>query len=111
MTTPLKQPHLERRLFQQRLWIAVVIVVLCFAALVARYFYLQVIQHSHYTELAEKNRIKHTRIKASRGLIYDRNGILLADNVTAYRLLVTPEKAENIEQQLNQLNTIVPLTA
>lgn len=110
MATPLKQPHVERRIFQQRLWISVLIVVLCFALLLGRYFYLQVIQHGYYTELAEKNRIKRNRIKASRGLIYDRNGILLADNVTAYRLLVTPEKAEDIEQQLNALNAIIPMT-
>lgn len=110
MATPLKQPHVERRIFQQRLWISVLIVVLCFALLLGRYFYLQVIQHGYYTELAEKNRIKRNRIKASRGLIYDRNGVLLADNVTAYRLFVTPEKAENIEQQLNALNAIIPMT-
>lgn len=110
MATPLKQPHVERRIFQQRLWISVLIVVLCFALLLGRYFYLQVIQHGYYTELAEKNRIKRNRIKASRGLIYDRNGVLLADNVTAYRLLVTPEKAEDIEQQLNALNAIIPMT-
>ncbi|MCX7545559.1 penicillin-binding protein 2 [Marinicella gelatinilytica] len=111
MGTPLKQPHLERRIFQQRLWVAVMVVVVIFAALIGRYFYLQVIKHSYYAEQAEKNRIKTNRIKASRGLIYDRNGILLADNVTTYRLLLTPEKAGNIEQQLTELRKLIPLTA
>src|SRR5690606_40528361 len=87
MTTPLKQPHIERRIFQQRIWVAVLLVSLAFAALIARYFYLQVIQHTYYSQQAEKNRFKNSRIKATRGLIYDRNGTLLADNVTAYRLL------------------------
>lgn len=109
MVTPVKQPHIERRLFQQRLWIAILIVVLVFFVLIGRYFYLQVIQHGYYVEQAEKNRIKTNRIKASRGLIYDRNGILLADNVTAYRLTLTPEKAGDIDQQLNQLSTIISL--
>ena len=110
MVTPLKQPHIERRLFQQRLWVAVIIVALAFIGLTGRYFYLQVIKHSYYAEQAEKNRIKTNRIKASRGLIYDRNGILLADNVTAYRLLLTPEKAGDMEQQLTELNTIIPFS-
>lgn len=110
MYTPLKQPHIERQIFQQRLWIAVLFVVVVFAVLIGRYFYLQVINHSYYAEQAEKNRIKSNRIKASRGLIYDRNGILLADNVTAYRLLVTPEKAGDIEQQLNQLSGLIPFS-
>ncbi|MCW8869406.1 MAG: penicillin-binding protein 2 [Proteobacteria bacterium] len=109
MVTPVKQPHIERRLFQQRLWIAILIVVLVFFVLIGRYFYLQVIQHGYYVEQAEKNRIKTNRIKASRGLIYDRNGILLADNVTAYRLTLTPEKAGDIDQQLSQLSTIISL--
>jgi len=109
MVTPVKQPHIERRLFQQRIWIAVLIVVLVFFVLIGRYFYLQVIQHSYYVEQAEKNRIKTNRIKASRGLIYDRNGILLADNVTAYRLTLTPEKAGDIDQQLSQLSSIISL--
>lgn len=109
MVTPVKQPHIERRLFQQRLWIAVLIVVLVFFVLIGRYFYLQVIHHGYYVEQAEKNRIKTNRIKASRGLIYDRNGILLADNVTAYRLTLTPEKAGDIDQQLSQLSSIISL--
>jgi penicillin-binding protein 2 len=109
MVTPVKQPHIERRLFQQRIWIAILIVVLVFFVLIGRYFYLQVIQHGYYVEQAEKNRIKTNRIKASRGLIYDRNGILLADNVTAYRLTLTPEKAGDIDQQLSQLSAIISL--
>src|SRR5690606_41393082 len=75
MTTPLKQPHIERRIFQQRIWVAVLLVSLAFAALIARYFYLQVIQHTYYSQQAEKNRFKNSRIKATRGLIYDRNEI------------------------------------
>jgi len=97
-------------MFQQRMWIAVAVVAVVFLVLIGRYFYLQVVNHSYYATQAEQNRIKSNRINASRGLIYDRNGVLLADNVTAYRLLLTPEKAADIDQQLIQLNTIIHFT-
>lgn len=110
MSTPLKQPHIERGIFQQRIWVAILLVTLAFMALIGRYFYLQVIQHDYYSQQAEKNRIKNSRIKATRGLIYDRNGTLLADNVTAYRLLVTPEKTPDLSDQLQALTDFIALS-
>ncbi len=110
MSTPLKQPHIERQIFQQRIWVAVLLVTLAFVALIGRYFYLQVIQHDYYSQQAEKNRIKDSPIKATRGLIYDRNGTLLADNVTAYRLLVTPEKTPDLSHQLKALTNFIELS-
>ncbi len=111
MGQQLKQPFLERRLFTERVIVAVVIVLLAFLLLLSRYFYLQVISHSDYLEQAEQNRIKYSRINPTRGLIYDRNGILLADNITAYRLNIIQEKTRNLQQNLIDIQNTIPFTA
>ncbi len=105
----LKQPFKEKKLFTERIIVAVVIILIIFTLLLSRYFYLQVIQHENYTEQAEQNRIKFSRINPTRGLIYDRNDVLLAENITTYRLDVIPEKTNNIEDKLNQLKKIIGL--
>lgn len=111
MKSPLKQPLNERRIFSERASIALVIIVLVFVLILSRYFYLQVFKHQHFVQQAEQNRIKSKRLNPARGLIYDRNGVLLADNKTAYRLTVVPEKTDNLKASLNQLQKIIDLTA
>ena len=82
MNNTLKQPLKERKIFTERIIVAGILVTLIFLLLLSRYFYLQVIKHEHYQVLAEQNKIKHSRIDPTRGLIYDRNGVLLAENIT-----------------------------
>lgn len=106
----LKQPIREKRLFQERAWVAMGIVIVVFLLLLARYFYLQVIQHDHYLSEADNNRIKSHRITPTRGLIFDRNGTLLAENKTAYRLQVVSEKAPDFVEKLEQLKQWVQLS-
>ncbi|MBU6470571.1 MAG: penicillin-binding protein 2, partial [Gammaproteobacteria bacterium] len=61
-------------------------------AVVARLFYLQIVSHQHYATLAEGNRLRTEPVMPPRGLIYDRNGVLLAENRPSYELDITPEQ-------------------
>ena len=77
--------------------------------LAAGYFRLQVLQHEEYRTRSEANRIKPRPIVPARGLIYDRNGRLLADNVPAYRLEIVPEQVPQLEDTLKALGALVRL--
>ncbi len=90
--------------------VSVIIVSLVFLLLLSRYFYLQVIHHQTYSDQAEQNKIKFSRIDPTRGLIYDRNGVLLAENITTYKLQITPEKVKDPNQKLNDIQSIVSLS-
>lgn len=110
MGNVLKQPLQEKRLFNHRALIALIIIISVFTLLLSRYFYLQVIKHDYYVNQADGNRNKSHRISPTRGLIYDRNGTLLAENETAYRLQVITEKTSELETQLLALQPILHLT-
>ncbi|PID50287.1 MAG: penicillin-binding protein 2 [Proteobacteria bacterium] len=111
----------EQILFNSRAIVAAVIVLCALLAIVLRLYFLQVKDHQHYTALSEKNYQKHIPIPPTRGQIYDRNGVLLADNKAQYVLEVV---RDNIEDQngdgrksmadldilLERLNRIVPLS-
>ncbi len=109
MSKALKQPLHEKRLFNERALVALVVVLMVFFLLLSRYFYLQVIKHDDYSAQADGNRIKIQRISPTRGLIYDRNGVLLAENETAYRLQVITEKTKDLNSQLNALQDLIGL--
>lgn len=108
--TLLKDSASELYSFQSRLLIALLVVFVAFAGLVARFVYLQVLQHDHYQTLAESNRISIVPIAPNRGLIYDRNGVLLVHNYSAYTLEVTPSKVAALEKTLTELGQIIEIT-
>ena len=76
----LKDHEKDGRLIRKRAVVGAVVVLLLTSVLVARMYYLQVVQFEHHTTLAENNRIHVQPIPPSRGLIYDRNGVIVADN-------------------------------
>ncbi len=80
--------------FRSRILIAAAVVVLGFGLLVARFVFLQVIQHEYYITRAEDNRISLVPIAPNRGVIQDRNGVVLARNYSAFTLEITPAKLE-----------------
>src|SRR4030042_1002157 len=82
----LKNPEREAYFFPRRLTTAGALVPLALVGLFIRFFYLQVIQHSHYQTLAETNRIAIVPIVPNRGVITDRNGVVLAQRYSAYTL-------------------------
>src|SRR5688572_11786257 len=106
----LKNPAMEAEQFRRRAALAFIGVVVALLGLALWYFRLQVWQYSEYATRAEENRIKLRPVVPARGLIYDRKGRILADNVPAFRLDVTPKEAGPVEDWLPQLQRIVALT-
>src|SRR5437899_117984 len=95
--------------FQLRLSVAGVVVLVAFTVLFWRVFYLQVIQHQYYDTKAEDNRISIVPNPPNRGLILDRNGVVLARNYSAYTLELTFSKIADLEGTIDQLATIVDI--
>jgi penicillin-binding protein 2 len=106
----LKNVAAEAERFRQRSAIAFAGVVLALVGLAVWYFQLQVVQHEEYATRSEANRIKLQPVVPGRGLIYDRKGRILADNVPAYRLDVTPKEAGDPAKWLPALRGLVELS-
>jgi penicillin-binding protein 2 len=102
----IKDFWLEQHLFEQRAIAAVVVVLLLTAVLLARLVWLQVIRHDHYTELAQGNRVRIEPQPAPRGIIYDRNGVIVAENRPAYQLELVPEEVPDLDATLRGLARI-----
>lgn len=103
----IKDHLLESRLFMRRTVAALIISVLLVFALIARLVFLQVISHQHFTTLSRDNRVKLLPIPPTRGLIYDRNGVLLAENLPSYRLEIIPEQVKNMKATIAALSKII----
>jgi len=107
---PLKNLHAEAALFRARALQGFVMIAACLVLLAGWYFRLQVLEHAEYSSRAEANRIKQRPIVPARGLIYDRNGKLLADNVQAWRLEITADDVPDLKDTLNRLGQIIALS-
>ena len=103
----LKDHQRELYYFQLRVGIAGIAVLLAFGLLLARLAYLQVVQHDTYAAKAEENRISIVPIAPNRGLILDRNGVVLARNYSAYTLEILPAKVRDLERTIQELAEIV----
>jgi penicillin-binding protein 2 len=103
----LRNPEREVFLFRRRLGVAGVLVLVAFGGLFARFFYLQVVQHDHYQTLAETNRIAIVPIVPNRGVITDRNGVVLAQSYSAYTLEIQPSRVRNLDETIDALAAIV----
>jgi penicillin-binding protein 2 len=101
----------ERELHQFHLRIAVagVLVLVLFGLLAARFVFLQVVQHDHYASRAEDNRIAIAPISPNRGLIYDRNGVVLARNDAGYTLEIFPRRTRNLEQTIDEVAELIEI--
>jgi penicillin-binding protein 2 len=103
----LRNAERELFLFRRRLTIAGILVLVTFCGLAVRFFQLQVVQHRHYQTLAETNRIAIVPIAPNRGVIMDRNGVVLARSYSAYTLEIQPARVPNLEQTIDALAEIV----
>jgi len=99
----------EAQLFKRRAWVAAIISLLLIMLLIARLIYLQFYEYSRFKNLSENNRIRITSIVPNRGLIYDRNGVILAENRPSYRLEIIPEQVKDIESMISGLSELVQL--
>ncbi|TVQ49354.1 MAG: penicillin-binding protein 2 [Gammaproteobacteria bacterium] len=98
-----KDPWQEQRLFFGRLIAAAVVILLLTGLLVARLVQLQVVNHPHFADLSQDNRIRIEPVPPTRGLIYDRHGQILAENLPAYQLELIPEQVEDMPATLAAL--------
>ena len=108
---PLHDTLEQLRLVRRRLLFMVGVVVLLALCLVVRLVYLQLFQHGHYTSLSRDNRINLVAIPPARGLIYDRNGVLLARNVVAHNVEIYPDRTGDLARTLDELAQVVVLSA
>lgn len=108
--TSLKNLRSEENQFQLRLVAAYCFMVLMFVLLIGRFVWLQVFQYQHFSTLAQNNRISLVPILPNRGLILDRNGVVLAQNYSSYTLEVTPSKIDNLNATIADLGKLVDIT-
>ncbi len=109
--TEFRDVELELRRFRSRLLVAAVVVVLAFLGLAARLSYLQIVRHEDLREQAENNRTAIVPVVPNRGLILDRNGVVLASNYSAYTLEITPSKVADLEATIDALAQVVDVQA
>jgi penicillin-binding protein 2 len=96
----------EQRIFSQRTLGAVIVITALVLTLIGRLTYLQVWRHDYYTELSQGNRVRLDPIPASRGLIFDRNGKVMADNEPAYQLELIREQVPDLHDTLKRLTSL-----
>jgi penicillin-binding protein 2 len=101
----------ELHQFQLRVGIAGAVVIAAFALLGARFLWLQVLQHDVYQAKAEDNRISIVPVTPNRGLIVDRNGVVIARNYSGYTLEIFPRRVKNIERTIDEITEYVEITA
>ena len=104
-------PATEQFVFRRRVWVAAVAMGLLLLVIVGRLLELQVVEHSHYTTLSQDNRLKVVPVPPTRGLIYTRDGFVLAENRPSFSLEVVPERAAKIDEVVGALQPIIDITA
>ena len=102
----IKDPYFEKRLFVSRIILAVVISVLMLGIVVARLVQLQVRDYEHFAERSHGNRVRIEAIPPTRGLMFDRRGRVLAENLPAYQLELIPEQVPDLKDTLARLAAI-----
>jgi penicillin-binding protein 2 len=105
-----KNHQQEIKLVQRRTIFAALFILLCVGLLVMRLVYLQVEQNKLYLTLSDQNQFTVLPIPPPRGLIYDRNGVALAQNIPVYSLEIIPEKVANIDKTIAELQKIITIT-
>nr|VFK64824.1 MAG: penicillin-binding protein 2 [Candidatus Kentron sp. UNK]VFK71249.1 MAG: penicillin-binding protein 2 [Candidatus Kentron sp. UNK] len=99
----------ESSLFRARLILAHGVIILLSLVLIAQLTKLQVFKHEHFQTLSHENSVKIVPLSPSRGLIFDRNGVVLARNIPSYSLEVVPEAVPNMEAMLREIADIITL--
>ncbi len=110
MSFALKDDRSEKEIFAHRAVLASLFVLSLMLVLAGRMFFLQVTEHDVYATKSDNNRVQLKSVAPIRGLIFDRNGVLLAENLPSHSLTVVIERVENIDETLALIDTLVGLT-
>ena len=105
----IKDPAAELRLFRRRVWLLLLMMALAGTGLLGRLLFLQVLQHDRYATASRDNSIRAEVIAPARGVITDRNGTLLAENVSSFGLYLTPENVPDEPATLAALGRLIDL--
>jgi penicillin-binding protein 2 len=106
----LKDPYRESRVYSARTVTAIVLVMGLLAVILTRYYSLQITEYEVYRTQSDRNRVQLQPLPPKRGLIYDRNGVMLADNRPSYILSVVRERVPDLEATLAQLQMLLPVS-
>jgi penicillin-binding protein 2 len=106
----MREARQEAALFRRRVLAGFLIIVVSLIALAVRFSVLQVQQHDEFSARSEANRVLTRPLAPARGLIYDRNGVLFAENLAAFRLEVTPEQVHDMNGMLAALAQVGPIS-
>jgi penicillin-binding protein 2 len=100
----------EQKLFRGRAIFMAIVIFSLLSILAGRIAFLQIVEHQKYQDLSENNRIQLRPVAPNRGLIYDRNGILLAENIPSYSLTLVKERVNDVDQTLDYLKTLIDIS-
>ena len=103
LISPIKDHYFEKRLFVSRIILAVAIMVLLLGIIVARLVQLQIREYDFFAEKSQGNRVRIEALPPTRGLIFDRRGRILAENLPAYQLELIPEQVPDLKRTLARL--------
>ena len=106
----LKDHFHETQIFNQRVLVAGVIMLFLLILLLSRLVYLQITNQQHYSTLSENNRVSIRPIPPSRGLIFDRNGVLLAQNLPSFTLEIITEHVDDLNKTLETLSQLISIS-
>lgn len=106
----LKDHEKDARLVRNRVVVGAVAIILLICVLIARLYYLQIIQYDYHSTLSENNRVHVQPIPPTRGLIFDRNGVVVADNRPSFSLSMTRERAGDWQAVLDSIVEVLELT-
>lgn len=106
----LKNDIQEKQLIKKRLILSALLVFILLSIIVARLYVLQVMEHKHFKTLANSNRVHVLALPPTRGLIFDRKGVVLANNLPSYRLEITKEEVEDLDLTIQQLQQHIEIS-
>ncbi|WP_151980111.1 penicillin-binding protein 2 [Acinetobacter guerrae] len=107
---PLKDNQQEKRIYRGRIFFAIGLVCCCLLLLLSRYAYLQIVHYDEFSTASDKNRIRLQPLAPARGYIYDRNGVLLADNYPVFTATLSKADIDDIDGTVDQLTPILSLS-
>ena len=102
----IKDSNNEKRLYNSRINLSIFFIFICFILLLLRYADLQIFNYQSFITQSEKNRVHVQPVAPKRGLIFDRRGLLLADNQPAFSLVITSERVNDLSKTLSDLQTL-----